>query len=356
MEKIPYKKTEKYKEYNKEYQRAYRRSKRILKDSENIETPNILLKRKNKGLSDGTKKQYIKIILRLHKEFSKKADNDLEEVLNQIFSGEEITDYHYNIVKLKMTYVNNTSFVTIMENKYLNKTSLKVNLIPFTTLLGYLSGNVNFKKKYEFFNNYIVTLNNNYEKERDNNYISEEDKKKIIIDYTDDTLLGNIEKLDNSFEKIIYGIYTMMPPRRLEYQNVYISSSSYKVLPDKNYLILHKKIPQKFIFQDYKTSKTYGRVELLIPEILKPYISQYLKENKIKNNDLFINLNKMKFTNKIKKTFYKVYNEDISVRWLRISYATMLDGLDISNNEKEEKTIQMGHNLTQSGKYKKLLR
>ena len=46
MEKIPYKKTEKYKEYNKEYQRAYRRSKRILKDSKNIETPNILLKRK----------------------------------------------------------------------------------------------------------------------------------------------------------------------------------------------------------------------------------------------------------------------------------------------------------------------
>ena len=222
MEKIPYKKTEKYKEYNKEYQRAYRRSKRILKDSDNIETPNIL--------SDNTKQQYIKIILRLHKEFSKKNNNDLEKVLNEIFSGEELTNDHYNIIKLKMTYVNTTSFVNIMENKYLNKTSLKVNLIPFTTLLGYLSENTNFKKKYDFFNNYIVTLNNNYEKERDENYISEEDKKKIITDYSDDTLLENIEKLDNSFEKIIYGLYTMLPPRRLEYQNVYISSQSYKVL------------------------------------------------------------------------------------------------------------------------------
>lgn len=355
MDKIPYKKTEKYKEYNKEYQRAYRKSKKILKESNKNDTPDILLKRKDKGLTDGTKKQYIKIILRLHKEFSKKPDTDLEQALNDIFSGLEITDYHYDIIKLKLSYVNITSFITIMEKKYLNKTSLKVNLIPFTTLLGYLSANSNFKKKYDFFNNYIITLNNNYEKERDDNFISEEDKKKIITDYSDNTLLENIEKLDNIFEKMIYGLYTMLPPRRLEYTNVYISAYSYKIEPDKNYLVLLKRRPHKFIFQDYKTAKTYGKVEIDIPEILKPYIIDYLRDRRKKNKHLFIDLDGSGLIKKIKKTFNKIYGVDMTVRWLRISYATYLNTLQITNNEKNKLAIECGHSLEQSGKYKKLL-
>jgi len=57
----------------------------------------------------------------------------------------------------------------------------------------------------------------------------------------------------------------------------------------------------------------------------------------------------------IAKVFKEVYKSNISVRWLRISYATYINKLDISNNEKNKLAIAMGHSLEQSGKYKKLL-
>ena len=64
---------------------------------------------------------------------------------------------------------------------------------------------------------------------------------KIITDYDKATLLANVEKLDNSLHKMIYALYTMLPPRRLEYTNVKLISLShrYKMTNDNNYLLMN---------------------------------------------------------------------------------------------------------------------
>ena len=67
---------------------------------------------------------------------------------------------------------------------------------------------------------YILDLNENYEMVRDDNIVDDKDRDKIITDYDKATLLANVEKLDNSLHKMIYGLYTILPPRRLEYTNV----------------------------------------------------------------------------------------------------------------------------------------
>ena len=352
-----YKKTENYREYNREYQRKYRLIKKqnkiaVKKDNETYE------RRLNKPLSDGTKEQYIKIITRITNLNSVKIFRDLPEILDYVFSGKELQKYHYKYFKTKMQYTThiNDRFYDYMKQQYPNKTTLKVYLIPFVVLFGYLSQISYFKKKYEYFNKIIVDLNNNYERERDDNVVSDENKDKIITDYSDNTIMKNMDKLDTPLEKVIYGIYMLIPPRRLEYINMFITSSSAKIDENKNYLVLTKRFPTHFLFNSYKTSQTYGTQNITIPAELGKIIYDYISTNKLKSRDLFLNMNNNQFIKLIKNTFKKVYGVDsITNRWLRISYATHISNLNISNNEKKNIVEQMGHSVLQSSKYRKLL-
>ena len=221
--------------------------------------------------------------------------------------------------------------------------------------MSFLSKEKLFYKKYDILSKYIINLNKEYEEDRDNNVVDDKDKNKIITDYDEDTLYNNIEKIKSPIKKVIYGIYTLIPPRRLEYNKMILSQVSHKRDNETNYLVFRNTEPIKFIFNDYKTSKSYGNVEVSIPDRFKPIIKDYIKKNKKKKGDKFLDLNNNKFIKMIKETFKDIYNEDITVRWLRMSYATYLDGLKISNNEKQKIAIQMGHNIQQSSKYRKLI-
>jgi hypothetical protein len=194
-----YKTTEEYKQYNREYQRKYRLKKKqnqVKKDNQTYE------KRLNTPLSDNTKNQYKNIILRVTYKNSVKIYRDLPEILDYVFSGKELQKYHYRYFKVKMQYTThiNDRFYDYMKQQYPNKITLKV-------LFGYLSNDKYFKKKYEYFNQIIVNLNNDYEKIRDDNAVSDEDKDKIITDYSDDTIMKNMDKLDSPLEKVIYTGY-----------------------------------------------------------------------------------------------------------------------------------------------------
>jgi hypothetical protein len=342
------KNTTEYKEYVKDYNKNYYINKRQLPHEP------AWVKRKNKSLMDGTKKQYIKIIRRLHGAYSDKLNTDLEDVLNKIFSGGIIDTRDYKYIKSRMYYMN-TTFLEKLKEKYTNTTSLKVNLIPYTTLLSYLSANKYFEKLHTQYSKYIISLNKDYETERDDNFVSESDKNKIITDFSKDTILSNMDKLDNVDEKLVYGLYTLIPPRRLEYLKVYLVPQSYKIKDERNYLVIKKKVPERFIFQDYKTSNSYGRVEVSVPDELKSVIQDYIIKHKVKSNMLFINMNITKYIRLVKSAFNKIYDADISVRWIRISYATYIDRLNISNNDKKELALKMGHSISMSGKYKKLI-
>ena len=351
-----YKTTEEYKQYNREYQRKYRLKKKqneVKKDNETYK------KRLNTPLSDTTKNQYTKIITRVTYKNSVKIYRDLPEMLDYVFSGKNLEQYHYRYFKVKMQYTThiNDRFYNYMSQLYPNKTTLKVYLIPFVVLFGYLSNDKYFKKKYEYFNQIIINLNNDYERERDDNAVSDEDKNKIITDYSDDTIMKNMDKLDSPLEKLIYGIYTMIPPRRLEYINIFITTNSNtKLDKDKNYLVLTKRFPTNFIFGNYKTNKTFGTQNIKIPEQLGKVIYDYITSNKLKSGDRFLKMNYNQFIKLIKDVFKKVYNvNNITNRWLRISYATHISSLHISNNEKNNLAIAMAHGVLQSSKYRTIV-
>lgn len=338
------------KQKNKDYMKEYRQKK---KESEVVE--DVWIKRKQKKLSESTKQQYIKVILRVHQELSYFIHRDMGEILDYILSGNDLYEEHYKFIKKRMGYVNKKHFIKEMEKRYLNKTSLKVYLIPYTVLMSFLSKEKYFYNKYEFLSKYIINLNKEYEQERDNNMVDDKDKDKIIKDYDEESLYGNLDKLGTPIKKVIYGIYTLVPPRRLEYNKMVLSAISEKRNNETNYLVLRNKEPIKFIFNDYKTAKSYGTVESIIPERLRSIIRDYLKKNKKKRGDKFLDLNDNQLIKLVKETFNEIYGHEITVRWLRISYATYIDSLSLSNNEKQELAIKMGHNREQSSRYRKLV-
>ena len=345
---IPYRKTEDYKRYRREYMKNWRKASK----AEDI-TP--LRKKNERSIKDTTKKQYIAIILRLHSKFTPLLNSDLETYLIKIFDN-EINEYTYKYIKRTLNYVN-FNFADNLKKIYTNPNSLKANLIPYITLLSFLTDNNYFKKVYNFTSKYAIDLNKEYENARDDNVVAEEDKDKIIIDYDIGTLKENIEVLDNVYEKLIFALYTFIPPRRLEYSKIFIDTLKGKHRHNKedNFLILNKKKPMKFIFRDYKTKEAYGTQEILIPDDLADVILDYLKVYGKKTGDMFIDVSANNLGKQIKKVFAKVYDKDISLRWLRISYATFIQSLNISNNEKNEMILQMGHNASQSQKYKKII-
>jgi hypothetical protein len=184
-------------------------------------------------------------------------------------------------------------------------------------------------------------------------------KIKLLLITPKKPYLSHIEMLEKPIDKMIFGLYTLIPPRRLEYYKVFIATETdyktNKLNNETNYIIKSKGKFIKFIWNDYKTASAYGKVEVVIPSSLEAIINNYVKINKLKSGDLLIPLSRTNFLRYVKKVFKEVYKSDMSVRWLRISYATYINNLNISNNEKNKLAIAMGHSIEESGRYKKIL-
>ena len=340
-----------HKEYKMKYMREYRQKKKQEKEQP-VSTTEI-------KISENTREQYIKIITRNHIMFATQVNGDLESILERVFTDPStMHDNDVTLIKRYLQYVN-LSFPAHMKEKYPNANSLKVYLTPYTKMLAILSTiDEGFKKKHEFYSKYIMDLNQKYEFERDNNEVSEEDANKIIRDFSTETLVSHLEKLDTNEEKLIFGLYTLLPPRRLEYCNVVLITEGvkYKMRDNTNYLIMKKKQPDRFVWNIYKTSATFGRVEVQVPPELATLLLTYIKENKVKTHQSILNYKKANFVRIVTNIFNKVYEDaNITVRWIRISYATYLNNLNISNNERQKIAIQMGHGVVQSSKYRKVL-
>jgi len=340
-----------HKEYRARYMRNYRQRKKQEKEQP-VSTTEI-------KISDATREQYIRIITRNHILFSTQPNMDLEDILRRVFTDPAtMHSSDLNNIKKWLQYVN-LSFPAHMKEKYPNPNSLKVYLTPYTKMLAILSTiDESFKKKHIFYSEYIMDLHQKYEYERDHNKVSDEDANKIIRDFSTETIMSNIKKLETTEEKMIYGLYTLLPPRRLEYCGVVLITEGfkYKMRDDTNYLIMKKRTPNRFVWNMYKTSNTFGRVEVEIPEELKSLILSYIKENNLKTHQKILDYKKANFVRIITNIFNKIYQDaNITIRWVRISYATYLNSLNISNNEREKIAIKMGHGVVQSSKYRKVL-
>ena len=310
-------------------------------------------------MKEKTINQYTNVIIRVHPIFVKtKKIDELRDVINRVFNdNDNINDNDVVYLKKNLKYLKNPQkFIDKIKEIYNNVSTQKGYIVPFVVLCRILKDDKMFLKAHEYLSKQAMVLNEAYEAVRDDNVVSDEDAAKIITNYDKDTLLANVDKLDKPLHKLLYSLYVFTPPRRNEYQNILIVNYKSKLDKDKNYILLNKKFPEHFVFNNYKTADKYGSQKIVIPNELAKIIYNYIKENKLKSGDKLITLSINNYIQNIKKAFKIVYGIDgITTRWLRISYATYIDNVKISNNDKKKIVENMAHSAQQSSKYRKLI-
>jgi len=152
----------------------------------------------------------------------------------------------------------------------------------------------------------------------------------IINKINDDTL--------SPLDAMITAIYVLLPPRRL---NDYLYMR-YTVKPNKTYdtnFNYYVRSTGQFIFNNYKTSKTYGIQTFPINSQLKKIIDNYIDMNSISNKKLLLNISKATLSRKLENIF------GVSVCGLRHSFISHL--YQDANNLFDIKKISqmMGHNV-----------
>lgn len=131
---------------------------------------------------------------------------------------------------------------------------------------------------------------------------------KEIIDIRDRI---NKEK-PNSLESVIVSLYSMVPPRRLDYANfVWIDEYDHDDFDeddDTNYCVFTGK-KMYFIFNSFKTVATEGVLSYDAPKSLMKIILGYVNKNKIKSGKLLLGISQeTNLSTKIKSIFEK-YSE-----------------------------------------------
>ena len=270
-----------------------------------------------------------------------------------------------DLILNEMNYIKNNIVNTIdtLRTHYTNDNSFKA----YTNILTVISSHLKTidRSIHQILTKTGIYINKKVQEQREENLLDEEDYNKII-DLDKSTINKNISKLPRIDDILIYTLYTLQPARRLDYRNVRITNETdIKKLndPSTNFLIIDT-LPYRFIFNDYKTYKIYGQQVIPVEDkTLNIVIGEYINEKKLKNGDyLFSKLRDKRevidepaFSKKISDVFNKVYGVPISVRYLRMSWATHFYMTNPSAKHIKEFTFKMAHSPYESIKYKKLI-
>lgn len=150
---------------------------------------------------------------------------------------------------------------------------------------------------------------------------------------------------------LIASLYTLQPPVRADYGSVKVHKMRSR-LKDSNELIWGQKKGPYFIFNDYKTSKTYGTVEVRVTPELQAVIQEWfdhlgklpttLLDRKITPNDL-LGLIQHAFRS-TKKT--------IGINLLRHAYIQKhLPEISTNTKKREELAMKMLHSVERQQAY-----
>ena len=252
--------------------------------------------------------------------------------------------------------------------KNVNNT-IKNNITPFVNLFSRIDS---FQNTYQVMTNYNIDLNKKYiEKREDNEPTSDEENEKlqtVMDNYDPKNPEDTKEKINNaeitSRDKFLASLYLLMPVRRLEYKIMKLTNTEKDLDENFNYLYIKGK-KSKFIFNKYKTAEkggkikteVFGKQELEVNDDVLQYFKQFLKDSKIKNNELLfgdISLSSYsKMIQDIMEIIFKV--KKVGATTLR-TIASSYNQQDNTKSVKEKKELakDMSHDLNTQMLYNKI--
>ena len=256
----------------------------------------------------------------------------------------------YDCADLSWIIDDTDKVINFIKTKYKNLNTQRTKI----TMIGAILEEVKTYSEYaKIYKHQAYLLNQEIEKINDRNLLTDKEKKSIMK-WTD---IKNLWK-DDSIplnDRILMGIYTVIPPRRIEMADLLTLTATSKDLNSNlNYLYIKGNTAQ-IIMNKFKTHKFYGKTKISIsnkPEFVK-LLKQYILENNIKNGDRVFK-KQSNFSKYLSNTFKRHIGKDISVNILRHAFIT--DYLSKSRSIKEKKDISklLAHNIATLEKYNRL--
>lgn len=237
--------------------------------------------------------------------FNKELTDKTKAIIISIYRGKNVEQgkYKTNLESFnkELNIFNKRNIVASLgkiADHFKNVNTIKNHITPFVNLFSRIDS---YNDVYQIITNYNIDLNKKYiEKREDNEPTSDEENEKlqtIMESYNPKNPEETKEKINNaelnSKDKFLASLYLLMPVRRLEYKIMKLTNTEKDLDENFNYLYIKGK-KSKFIFNKYKTAskggkiktEVFGKQELEVNDDVLQYFKQFIKEFKIKNDDL----------------------------------------------------------------------
>jgi len=255
--------------------------------------------------------------------------------LKRLNDNQEPTDYQF---------LKNTTKI-LDKIKHLKDNTKRTYLISIVSVL---KDQPKFKKPFDIYYQMMMEFNKNLKtnttksETQNENWMEQEEIKKLWETSKADVITmtkGKRKLTDTEFEQLthylVLSLYVLIPPRRNDYLKMLVLLEPAELKPDYNYLDVKNK---QFIFQNFKTDKTYKTQTIDIPKELMDVITLYLKFRKEKTNQMpfLIKPDGTPFEsiNAVTRILNKIFKKKISVSLLRNIYLT-----DKYSKENKEKAL-----------------
>ena len=190
-----------------------------------------------------------------------------------------------------LKFLENTEQIKNMLENY-KPTTRRSYYISIVSVLSLFKDITKYDKLYQEYTKIMLDENKKVNDESDGtktdsqneNWVDKSDVDKVINSLRErvNAIAEKKEIGSNQFNVIIdflvLSLYTLIPPRRnLDFQEMFICKNA-GTDQEKNYLEVNLKgEPYKMVFNKFKTSKSAGTQEVVVPDELKRIINIYLK-------------------------------------------------------------------------------
>ncbi len=267
-----------------------------------------------------------------------------------------------NKVFNSFAFLKNTKDITELLNSYENDNTKKSYIASIVSVLNYAD-----MKQYKGVNMYYKDLlaqakkdfemkpKNEKTEKQEANWMDWDEIKakweelhKRVNDMPPEEIEGSIKSRKIYQAYVLLSLYVKSAPRRNQDYFMMRLDADNNMMKDFNYYRPNKK---QFIFNVYKTAKTYNQDTMDVNETLQKILVKYIKDFKLEDEDylLYPDDKQRKSSSIITKDLNKIFGKNVGSSMLRHAYITS----ELAPKIKELKDIaeDMGHSTNQQADY-----
>ena len=152
----------------------------------------------------------------------------------------------------------------------------------------------------------------------------------------------------------ILSLYVLFPPRRINDYALMVYTTKTPKDMNCNYYVLHKQ--PYFLFNNYKTSGSFGSQKFFINKDLSDILDEYIREETVQDGDLLLGMWSAKSLTRILQDIFVEYlGKKVSAQILRRSYLTFMNSKNKLKRLSTRNRVanMMSHNVTTALTYPK---